>query len=91
MKKMNTPYVERYSKALIDLGWVTDQDGDVWYDKSNHVPESVLIRLWAASESNFSKGLEVLEDMVSEEWGTDYCDGHTMKAKEFLDEYKGKE
>jgi hypothetical protein len=81
---------ERYSKAITELGWTTDQDGDVWYTGSNYIPESVLFNLWEASENNFNQGLVILDEMVKEEWGTDYCDGYTMKAKEFLDQYGDK-
>lgn len=81
---------ERYSKAILELGWTTDQDGDVWYTGSNYIPESVLFKLWEASENNFNQGLAILDEMVKEEWSTDYCDGYTMKAKEFLDQYGDK-
>ena len=31
------------------------------------------------------ESMKILQDMVDDEWGTDHCDGFTMRAKELLD------
>jgi hypothetical protein len=41
------------------------------------------------NQSILNKSLDILRGMVEDEWGTDHCDGFTMKAKELLDKVDG--
>lgn len=42
------------------------------------------------NQAILNKSLDILREMVEDEWGTDHCDGFTMKAKELLDKVDGK-
>jgi hypothetical protein len=54
------------------------------YD-SPEVDAYFVLKSYKRIEDKLGSALRILQDMVDDEWGTDHCDGFTMRAKELLD------
>ena len=59
-----------------------------WQDVPLCEDETQVFSTKISIDDKYKEALSIIKDMVSEEWGTDHCDGFTMRAKEFLEKFQ---
>jgi hypothetical protein len=59
-----------------------------WQDVPLCEDENQIFNTKISVDAKYKEALSILKDMVEDEWGTDYCDGFTMRAKEFLEKFE---